>query len=343
MKQRIETAPGVSLAYTLDDYTDPWVDAETIILIHGIAESGEVWHAWVPHLARRYKVIRLDLRGFGDSTPMPLDYEWSIAALADDLDAFVTRLGLARVHLAGAKLGGLISMKFAATRPQKMRTLIVSGATVKLDFLAPSIPEKVRRMKEESIRAWAESTMRDRLGSGLPREAVDWWIDLMGNAPKDSVLGVYRMLPAVDITADLPNINRADARDDVDQERLLRHQRGIRQLAEKHSGFRTRADTRRLVPHFGVVSRRMREQGGRSFSPGEELRRKGCRAMRFRAAAPRRNTPACWSNENPEAFSGDRLEACHFIFTRHSRGRGNSGRRWQTGGWLLSLARPREK
>jgi 3-oxoadipate enol-lactonase len=206
MKQRIEIAPGVSLAYTLDDYTDPWVDAETIILIHGIAESGEAWQAWVPHLARRYKVIRLDLRGFGDSTPMPLDYEWSIDALANDLDAFVTRLDLEPVHLVGAKLGGLISMKFAATRPQKMRTLIVSGATVKLDFLASSIPEKVRRMKEESIRAWAESTMRDRLGSGLPREAVDWWIDLMGRAPKDSVLGVYRMLPAVDITADLPNI-----------------------------------------------------------------------------------------------------------------------------------------
>ena len=206
MKQHIEISPGLTLTYTLDDYTDPWREAETIILIHGIAECGEAWHGWVPHLARNYKVIRLDLRGFGDSTPMPLAYEWSIAALADDLDAFVTKLGLKRVHLVGAKLGGLISMKFAATRPQKMHTLIVSGATVKLDFLAPSIPEKVRRMKEESIRAWAESTMRDRLGSGLPREAVTWWIDLMGKAPKDSVLGVYRMLPAVDITADLPNI-----------------------------------------------------------------------------------------------------------------------------------------
>ena len=147
MKPRIEIASGVTLAYTLDDYTDPWREAETIILVHGIAESGEAWRGWVPHLARNYKVIRLDLRGFGDSTPMPLDYEWSLDGLADDLDAFVTRLGLARVHLAGAKLGGLVSMKFAATRPQKIHTLIVSGATVKLDFLAPSIPGKVRRAR----------------------------------------------------------------------------------------------------------------------------------------------------------------------------------------------------
>ena len=153
MKYHVEMGSGVTLAYTLDDYTDPWREAETIILVHGIAESGEAWRGWVPHLARNYKVIRLDLRGFGDSTPMPLDYEWSLDGLADDLDAFVTRLGLARVHLVGAKLGGLVSMKFAATRPQKIHTLIVSGATVKLDFLAPSIPGKVRRMKEQSIRA----------------------------------------------------------------------------------------------------------------------------------------------------------------------------------------------
>ena len=39
----------------------------------------------------------------------------------------------------------------------------------------------------------------------------------MGQAPKDSVLGVYRMLPAVDITAELSRHRRADTRDDVDQ------------------------------------------------------------------------------------------------------------------------------
>lgn len=206
MKHHIDIATGVTLAYSLDDFTDPWCEAETIILVHGIAESGEAWRGWVPHLARQYKVIRLDLRGFGDSTPMPLNYDWSIAALADDLDAFITGLGLTRVHLVGAKLGGLVTMKFAATRPNKVHTLIVSGATIKLDFLAPSIPEKVRRMEQDSIRAWAESTMRERMGTCLPSIAVTWWIDHMGRAPKASVLGIYRMLASVDITPDIPLI-----------------------------------------------------------------------------------------------------------------------------------------
>jgi len=206
MKHHLDIATGVTLAYTIDDFTDPWRNAETIILVHGIAESGDAWRGWVPYLARHYKVIRLDLRGFGDSTPMPLDYEWSIAALADDLEAFVAGLGLARVHLVGAKLGGLVAMKFSATRPGRMHTLIVSGATVKLNFLAPSIPAKVRCMEKESIRAWAESTMRERMGTGMPPAAVTWWIDHMGQAPKASVLGIYRMLAGVDITRDIPNI-----------------------------------------------------------------------------------------------------------------------------------------
>jgi pimeloyl-ACP methyl ester carboxylesterase len=206
MQSSIEIGTGITMAYRLDDFTDPWRNAETIILLHGIAETGEAWRGWVPHLARNYRVIRPDLRGFGDSTAMPLSYQWSIAALADDLDAFVTALGLERVHLVGAKLGGLVSMKFAATRPAKVRSLIVSGATVKLDFLAPSIPSKVERMQQEGLRSWAQSTMGQRMGSGLPPEAVAWWVDFMGSARKDTVLGIYRMLASVDITADLPRI-----------------------------------------------------------------------------------------------------------------------------------------
>ena len=77
---------------------------------------------------------------------------------------------------------------------------------VKLDFLAPSIPGKVKRMREEGIRAWAQSTMGDRMGSSLSAAAVDWWVDYMGRAPKDSVLGIYRNLASVDITADLSSI-----------------------------------------------------------------------------------------------------------------------------------------
>src|SRR3972149_1565107 len=81
----LQRPDGCRLFYTVDDYTDAWRPAPTVLFVHGLAESGEAWRAWVPHFARRYRVVRVDLRGFGRSTPMPEEYEWTIDALVDDL------------------------------------------------------------------------------------------------------------------------------------------------------------------------------------------------------------------------------------------------------------------
>lgn len=37
--------PGLTLAYRVDDFTDPWKPADTVLMIHGLAESGESWRA----------------------------------------------------------------------------------------------------------------------------------------------------------------------------------------------------------------------------------------------------------------------------------------------------------
>src|SRR6185436_4300192 len=48
-------SPGVDLHYLVDDFTDPWVKSDAILLLHGNNESGVAWYGWVPHLARRYR------------------------------------------------------------------------------------------------------------------------------------------------------------------------------------------------------------------------------------------------------------------------------------------------
>ena len=66
----LSLAPATDLFYTIDDFTDPWRKPETILLCHGNNESHQAWYGWVPHLARHYRVVRPDMRGFGASTPM---------------------------------------------------------------------------------------------------------------------------------------------------------------------------------------------------------------------------------------------------------------------------------
>ena len=44
----------LTMHYEHDDYTDPWTSPETILLIHGVADTSKAWFAWVPRLARQF-------------------------------------------------------------------------------------------------------------------------------------------------------------------------------------------------------------------------------------------------------------------------------------------------
>ena len=48
--------PDLNLHYEVDDFTDPWHRPDTILMLHGNAESGLAWYGWVPALARQYRV-----------------------------------------------------------------------------------------------------------------------------------------------------------------------------------------------------------------------------------------------------------------------------------------------
>lgn len=45
------------LFYEIDDYTDAWKKAEAVVMIHGFTENTDAYRAWVPHLARNYRVM----------------------------------------------------------------------------------------------------------------------------------------------------------------------------------------------------------------------------------------------------------------------------------------------
>ena len=119
--------PDLDMHYLVDDFTDPWRKPDTILMLHGNAESGASWYAWVPTLARHYRVVRPDMRGFGASTPMPRDFPWTLDTIIDDYVRLMDALNFDRFHLVAAKIGGTIARAFAARRPARVRTLTVVG------------------------------------------------------------------------------------------------------------------------------------------------------------------------------------------------------------------------
>ena len=108
----------LTMHYERDDYTDPWTSPETILLIHGVADTSKAWFAWVPRLARQFRLIRPDLRGFGQSSIPPPDYEWSLSGLAADLKGLLDHLGLTSNQQAsvGCEADRMSRIHFITTR-----------------------------------------------------------------------------------------------------------------------------------------------------------------------------------------------------------------------------------
>ena len=72
MNSTFTAADGLQLAYYVDDFTDPWRKPDTVLLLHAAMGNSRRWFQWVPPLSRHYRVVRLDLRGHGNSqVPKP--------------------------------------------------------------------------------------------------------------------------------------------------------------------------------------------------------------------------------------------------------------------------------
>jgi 3-oxoadipate enol-lactonase len=202
----IKTPDGFELAFRLDDYTDPWRPAPAVLMLHGLAESSESWRAWVPALGRRYRLLRPDLRGYGQSTPMPNDHGWRLDQVVEDIIGLLDSLQLPTVHIVGAKVGGTIAFRLAATHPDRVVSLSAVGAPASLTSFAERAPLWRQQIRSEGVRAWAAATMEGRLGTGLSKAAVDWWVELMARTDPSTLEGFLQMVPTIDVTADLPQV-----------------------------------------------------------------------------------------------------------------------------------------
>ncbi len=97
--------------------------AEAVLLLHSLGTNLHVWDEQARALARQYRVIRPDMRGHGltGTTPGP----YTIGALARDALGVLDALGIARAHVAGISIGGMIAQSLAAQAPERVRRLML--------------------------------------------------------------------------------------------------------------------------------------------------------------------------------------------------------------------------
>jgi pimeloyl-ACP methyl ester carboxylesterase len=99
-------------------------DAPVLLLLHGFGSSLQTWDVWAEKLDKKYRVIRLDLPGFGLTGPSPSD-DYSELNDLNTLTRFVDSLGITDLSVVGHSMGGKIAWTFAAAHAERVKALVL--------------------------------------------------------------------------------------------------------------------------------------------------------------------------------------------------------------------------
>lgn len=175
--ERFAASDGLSLAYRIDDQTskDSGSAPATLLLLHAAMGSSVRYDAWIPQLAPHYRVVRLDLRGHGQSAlpaaAEPLRLERLVADVAELMD----HLGGAPAHVVGNSAGGYLGQQLAMTQPQRVRSLLLFASTpgLKNSNAARWIPE----IQKKGLRAFLAETIHDRFPKDADPKRIEWFLN----------------------------------------------------------------------------------------------------------------------------------------------------------------------
>jgi 4,5:9,10-diseco-3-hydroxy-5,9,17-trioxoandrosta-1(10),2-diene-4-oate hydrolase len=126
-------------------------DADTVVLLHGGGPGASSWSNFgrnMPVLAKRFRVLMMDLPGYGQSEARPVTGHFFTVA-ADALAGLLDQLGIGKVHLIGNSLGGGAALRFTLNYPDRVGRLVLMGpGGLTLNVFSPDPTEGVRRLME---------------------------------------------------------------------------------------------------------------------------------------------------------------------------------------------------
>lgn len=120
-------------------------EGRTLVLLHGSGSQAGDWHGVVPALARRYRVLALDLPGHGESGPA--EGALPVGDLADSLGALLDARSAGQpATLIGNSLGGWVSLLYAWRHPERVERVIgISSSGI---FAVPQVPLSPKNREE---------------------------------------------------------------------------------------------------------------------------------------------------------------------------------------------------
>ena len=174
-------------------------EGEPVVLLHGLGSVKENWQSQLQALSKTRFVVAWDARGYGASD----DYDGELDFAADfstDLLGVLDDLGIARAHLVGLSMGGMIAQCFYFLHPQRVATLTLAdtfhsfaalGHQAVEGFRAARLRPLLEGKEPADLAAAAADAM---LAPGAPREARDTLVASLAGLRKASYVKTVEAL-----------------------------------------------------------------------------------------------------------------------------------------------------
>lgn len=196
---------GQRLFFEKIDVTAPWVaEPETILFHHGIGTTSGLWADWLPVLASAYRLVRLDMRGFGQSPAHAASWSWQ--ALAADVLAVADAAGLSRFHFVGESIGGTLGLYMAIHHGERLLSLTVSNGAHRGTAVKNVDPWR-EMIERDGQAAWSRQLMQWRFHpDALTEVQYDWFHGVQSTCSVDATLGLAQLLLDADLTGEVSKV-----------------------------------------------------------------------------------------------------------------------------------------
>ena len=110
-----------------------------LVLVHGFPLDHRIWQDQLAELSASFRVIAVDLKGFGQTRSTEA---FTIDSMADELSEFINVVGAGPCIVAGLSMGGYVAFSLAARHPEVLDGLVIVCSKAEADSQAARYEER---------------------------------------------------------------------------------------------------------------------------------------------------------------------------------------------------------
>ncbi|MGD9764831.1 MAG: alpha/beta fold hydrolase [Candidatus Binatia bacterium] len=162
-----------------DIHVREWGAGEPIVFVHGLGAHGGSWVHQVAVFSERFRMLAVDLCGFGESDKPRDPARYSIDSLAEDIAGVAKELGLEHIRYVGTSMGGFIGATLALAHPELCRSLVLCHTAARMSIPPDVMSARLAALQSMTMQEYAALVIGQALEPSADDELRAWLADMI--------------------------------------------------------------------------------------------------------------------------------------------------------------------